>query len=111
MHRRAVAQSRKARGLQSRVPRASVTDDALSFKEGIPMVRLLGSVTSVALFGTALTLSSTAKAETIQLSGNCSFETDCTAECTPQTVNCNVQYTDTCSKSCTDTVTDSCTKS
>ncbi len=67
-------------------------------------------LTSASLFA-ALTLASVAHAETVQLSNNCSFETDCSAECNSGSINCSAQYVDTCSKSCTETVSDSCSKS
>ncbi len=75
------------------------------------MVRSLYSLLGLAAFGAAFTLAPVARAETIALSGDCSYQTNfgCSAECTPGSINCSVQYVDQCSSSCTATASTSCT--
>jgi hypothetical protein len=78
------------------------------------MVRPLYSITAVvASLGAALTLSSTAHAESFQLTNNCVYDTgeDCTTTCSSATINCSADSTKTCSsETCSDAgVTDTCT--
>jgi hypothetical protein len=77
------------------------------------MVRPLCSVMAVvASLGAALTLSSTAHADTFKLSNSCLYETgeDCTTTCSTGTINCSANSTKTCgSQTCSDAgVSDTC---
>jgi len=72
------------------------------------MTRSLSLPLGVAVFGVAFALSSAARASGVPL-GDCSYETSCSAECTAGSINCNIQFVDSCSGGCTATATDSCT--
>jgi hypothetical protein len=75
------------------------------------MLRSIYLPLATAAFGAAFMLSSTANAGTIVLDDSCSYEysTGCSANCTASSINCNVQYVDSCAKSCTETPTTTCT--
>jgi hypothetical protein len=75
------------------------------------MSRLLYLVLGAGAFSAALTVSVTSRADTLDLEDGCSFEysTGCSASCTPSSINCNVQFADSCAKSCTETATKTCT--
>jgi hypothetical protein len=74
------------------------------------MLRLLYLPFAVAAFGTAFTLSWSARADTLTLADGCSYEYNagCSANCTAGSINCNVQYADSCAQSCTETPTTTC---
>jgi MYXO-CTERM domain-containing protein len=68
-------------------------------------------VVGLATFGVLVAISPVARAETVSLSGSCSYETDfgCSAQCEPGSINCSVQFADSCSADCTAEATTSCT--
>jgi hypothetical protein len=74
------------------------------------MLRSIYSALGAGAFGLTFLLTSSARASTIALEDGCSYEysAGCSANCTPGSINCNVQFADTCAKSCTETATKTC---
>lgn len=74
------------------------------------MLRSLGLFLGAAVLGTGLALSPSARADTLVLADDCSYEysAGCSANCTAGSINCNVQYVDSCAESCTATPATSC---
>jgi MYXO-CTERM domain-containing protein len=77
------------------------------------MVRSFYVTFGVATVGAALTLTSTASADTITLINGCAYEygSGCSTNCTPGSITCTAEYADECSKSCTETPSETCTTS
>jgi hypothetical protein len=75
------------------------------------MFRPFQLAVGASIVGAAAFFATSSRADTITLSGNCSYESGagCSANCTPQSINCTVQAVDTCAKSCTETPSTTCT--